>query len=784
MVELLATVTILGIISVIGIVAVSKLIDRAHEEYYDNQRKNLILAAQAYYNANKIKLPKVIGKKEEITAKELKDKNYLKKSITTYDKNGSCDDSYVRVFKYGQTDYSYTAYLKCDGANGKNEEYMVDPSNVGPTFDEPIWTGDTNGQVGISAVKLGIHGGDSSKKIKLISYSYVISVEKNSKFVELINTGNKAYSSFDMVKNISLSKYTIGKNTKMIIKITATNINGSTASKVFLKNFKDETSPVCEIENKDKINTASGKTKAWNKEPVKVTVTCKDDKGSGCVKDKYTKTFTADNIQDKIKIADNAGNETTCHVTTYIDHTKPKINVVAYKCKNVDGKLVADKSQKVGSKEISSDYTWYSTDFDHDYAGWLNNNNYPNGICFEFEFSDNLALGSRTWSWNKVGQKKDASGYTNQNGDGSPSQKLDINKTIYKTDEFIKKDTYSSSLSGQGHRYAKLEVKDEAGNSTTLTIDTKIDTGLPSCGTATGSSTTWTKSDRTIKQACSDTMSQCVKSSYDKTYSSSTLNDTITIADNAGNTRSCSYNVYVDKAKPTCGDVSGDSTTWTKDNRKITVKCNDTGGSTCVKNSYSTTYDKNTETANITIKDVAGNERNCPVNVYVDKCEKMQSSWHYTACRCNGDKKKTGTKKSTFGSGFTCATTETDCSNTCCNSISISGKGERNGPYDCWCGGERINQDAMTEFHITGCRDGLSGHVCFYNSEGYGAYCGRRGTQVNYSSGYHKENGYGHVCFYDSEWWYYYRSSEQTYAKACNKEGHCDTSRACTGSNC
>ena len=49
-----------------------------------------------------------------------------------------------------------------------------------------------------------------------------------------------------------------------------------------------------------------------------------------------------------------------------------------------------------------------------------------------------------------------------------------------------------------------------------------------------------------------------------------------TIKDNAGNSTVCSkeVNVYVDKTKPTCTD-DGDSTTWTKNNRKITYGCDD-----------------------------------------------------------------------------------------------------------------------------------------------------------------------------------------------------------------
>ena len=90
-----------------------------------------------------------------------------------------------------------------------------------------------------------------------------------------------------------------------------------------------------------------------------------------------------------------------------------------------------------------------------------------------------------------------------------------------------------------------------SSSSAKCSITFKVDKNAPTCGTATGSSTSWTSSNRTIKQACNDTGgSGCVNSSYDKTYSSSKKTDTVTISDKAGNTASCKYNVYVDKDNP------------------------------------------------------------------------------------------------------------------------------------------------------------------------------------------------------------------------------------------
>ena len=185
-----------------------------------------------------------------------------------------------------------------------------------------------------------------------------------------------------------------------------------------------------------------------------------------------------------------------------------------------------------------------------------------------------------------------------------------------------KKSSYSSTYNSGTTTTANITIQDNAGNSRNCSVNVYVDKEAPSCGTVTGASTNWTKENRTISVACSETGgSNCKKSSYSSTYSSGTTKTAnIAIQDNAGNSRNCSVNVYVDKEAPSCGTVTGASTNWTKENRTISVACSETGGSNCKKSSYSSTYSSGTtKTANIAIQDNAGNSRNCSVNVYVDK---------------------------------------------------------------------------------------------------------------------------------------------------------------------
>lgn len=74
-----------------------------------------------------------------------------------------------------------------------------------------------------------------------------------------------------------------------------------------------------------------------------------------------------------------------------------------------------------------------------------------------------------------------------------------------------------------------------------------------------------------------------------------------------------------DTVPPTCGTISGASTTWTSSDRTITIECNDDSG--CAQATYSTTFNTTTEVGTIEISDIAGNTTSCPVNAYVDKSD-------------------------------------------------------------------------------------------------------------------------------------------------------------------
>lgn len=166
-------------------------------------------------------------------------------------------------------------------------------------------------------------------------------------------------------------------------------------------------------------------------------------------------------------------------------------------------------------------------------------------------------------------------------------------------------------------------IQDALGNKYYTSVEKEqfwIDDTKPSCGSVVGAKSYWTNTDFTITQYCNDSHSGCKKNPYSQKFTSTTKTHTFTISDNVGNTNTCKVNVYLDKDKPTCGTITGQSTTWVNKNRTIKVACNDkSGGSGCSSSTYSKTFSTTTKTSNITIRDKAGNSTQCGVNVYVDK---------------------------------------------------------------------------------------------------------------------------------------------------------------------
>ena len=157
----------------------------------------------------------------------------------------------------------------------------------------------------------------------------------------------------------------------------------------------------------------------------------------------------------------------------------------------------------------------------------------------------------------------------------------------------------------------------------------------PVCGKITGENTSWSNTNKTIAVGCSDATSGCTKSEFSKTFTTSTKTGVVEITDRSGNVTECPVNVYIDKELPTCElEVTGgtlETSGWYSGDVKVKLKSyNDTGSGvltygigTSISNRN---YNKNTELSGFNmgtttvigyVKDYAGNEGVCSIDVRV-----------------------------------------------------------------------------------------------------------------------------------------------------------------------
>lgn len=128
LVELIVAIAILGMLMSIAILAATRWLDKLEKDYYSSLNKNIVLVGQSYVQDNRNALPKVIGRSTKIPLKRLKDKKYLTSEVVDYGKKAcDLDESYVRIFKYSENDYSYMTYLVCPNYTSKKETYANGP---------------------------------------------------------------------------------------------------------------------------------------------------------------------------------------------------------------------------------------------------------------------------------------------------------------------------------------------------------------------------------------------------------------------------------------------------------------------------------------------------------------------------------------------------------------------------------------------------------------------------------------------------------------------------------
>lgn len=310
MVELLATIVVLGLLMAVAIGAVSLVLNSSEENFYESLEKQVIMAAESYYADHRGSLPQAIGQKRRVTLQTLIKNNYLKKgSVVDYGKR-ECDtaNSYVTVTKTSKSDYIYTLHLICPAKTIDHDKTAAKSLNIKITFD---WDS-TKVEASKANIKISVNGSIS----KIASYQY--SIYKNGQLV-YNSTSVSASNVEELEKTIKLKKYVPG-NIKMVV--TAYDIHGNSKTQ---SNFVDiqnndvpscgKISPLYDLEKaKDWTNSKSASRK--------ITVKC-NNTSVACKKKSASKTFTEDTAEGYITIEGTNGKTHECMVPVMIDKTAP-----------------------------------------------------------------------------------------------------------------------------------------------------------------------------------------------------------------------------------------------------------------------------------------------------------------------------------------------------------------------------------------------------------------------------------------------------------------------------
>lgn len=692
LVELLAAIVIMGILTGIGIVSVTYLINKTEKEYYKAQESEIIMAAKSYTQDNRGFLPKRVGQKNQIYLKTLQSKKYIGEVLDRNKKKCDPDRSYVQVYRYSKNNYSYVVNLVCDSYTSEDNS----PTNlVGPNITFNFEGIGSNDNYDLAKVTVTIEDED-----KISGYRYIISKSGN----EVKNSGDvDGKLEKKITFTIPLKEFVPGT---IEVKVVATDFYGNESTKKETKTIKNSKAPTCTVL---KANTT------WtNKPPVEVQVKCIDYTGLGCKKDVYTQLFYTEAKIGLVEMEDNTGNKGECSANTYIDLTPPSTPVI----KNTYENKWINKSYTV--QVTSVDDTSGIAYFEYRYpdSNGKDGNGNPENEWHRYEDSskdpgDNTPFVTTAFSKERGEYVEiracDLAGNCSEpgrsmikidktaptctvtkniaspNGDNS-WYKTNVTLTINTTDPKGSSDravnsplsydvknsnsaSYGGNTSGTQSDTAGITwygfVKDEAGNKGTCNSGSfKVDTSKPTCSLSTSGTKgveKWFRSNVTVKLArksdsLSGVASYDVSSSSSASYSNRTSGTASSeganitwygyVKDNAGNINSCSTSFGIDKTKPNIStDSVGTGTTWCS-GKGISVSCSDslsgmrnggatindmgttTTGTSSASDSLGTPRSGNTTTYSCT--DKAGNTSTVTKNFYVvyKSCTKYNSCRH------------------------------------------------------------------------------------------------------------------------------------------------------------
>ena len=683
LIEILAVVVIVAVVSTIGIVSVRRLIDNSKRHFYDTQEKQIVLAAQAYANDNKNILPKDIGGITRIKLQDLIDNNYIKEDIvdeqgnlcytepkTITNKKGESvdiDGTYVDVLKVNKIEYKYNGVLQCEkclektgykGATCETSKTKLNPDIdiYVPQIDE-----NNNGNTIFNtkdAIKITIDAvqksGSYDESILIVSYSYKIYVNNELR----MNSGTKLNNKKNqiIIDDEKIFKYVPGV---VKVVVTATNSEGKTITKSKSSDLKDATSPLCgrvTYDNNNKMKNynyvqpsdieCGTKNYPWiniETDPGDrhVWIQCNDQEGIGCQQQEYSLYLSEDGEDQNVVIKDTNNFSNNCPVKKCIDKTTPsiKFNIRSSESKKANKTYTIEGQNKELSFEKEDKYNT-----------WLNKDNYPNGVFLDVDIEDPTSK-IKSFSW------------TESESYIKPKQNVSANKTVLKNSNVNQKTfTAKHQIKQDGYILQRIRVEDKAGNVVIYKITLRIDRTNPSCKTEDFSNECKT-SGVSFKIYCQDDTSGVKKCGGDSkkgdqsTYTQInglTNTKTYSVIDEADNTKTCKVTIYSDNQwrKATCNTCKNCDKAGCKEYNYITTKSHYTshassgcssGGKTCGLKNCGMEYNANT--SSICCCKTTTKQGSC--KVYYQSCplcgcsDYSWSNWSYNKLDCNGTTKNT-----------------------------------------------------------------------------------------------------------------------------------------------
>ena len=546
LVELLAVIVIIGILSVITIVSISRLISRSKNEQLKQQKNTIAMAAENYMQANRVYLPKAIGQTTTVKVQTLRDKGYLKEEVTNADGRSCMKESIVKVYKASATKYKYTTYLYCGDEKPPEEEAVEKPTIEIKFLDEDNQeitnaNKEALNDVSIARFKITYRGG-TTKDIEIDGYSYAILVDTDNSGGELKEAYNSGTLNGNGNTTVVVEKYIkdyidITTLTNVKIKATAINKDGGILDETIAfgdesasgsTKYNDKIPPVCtKIEGQAKEGDWVNK-KNYKSVTRTIKADCKDqetdkrlgenneidEKGSGCVRPTFTKTFPNQQVKSieygYITVVDNAGNKSTpisdnditsenicdvgldsnnkCLVRINVDIVPPTIKLDAYALKK-DGSLLNNNSVLASNaqKQTNSNDkgTITSTQYNNlqgSNAKWMNATYYPGGVVYKVHLHDDLHLVGWSWETNPdgIGYGDDKSNYNKFSSTNKDSvEYTEIKDTNPSINCGVRDKDIEIGFKNSGMRKGVLKVYDKAGNVATYTIEANLDLTTP-----------------------------------------------------------------------------------------------------------------------------------------------------------------------------------------------------------------------------------------------------------------------------------------------------------------